>query len=72
MELKALGDKTEMYTNISEDDVQQANPEIGIPLEIETMAARSGNVVNPETGEWELLESGKEEDNPGATARGNK
>jgi phage-related protein (TIGR01555 family) len=69
MELKALGDKTEMYTNISEDDVQQANPEIGIPLEIETMAARSGNVVDPETGEWMLLESPEEKE---SSLRGNK
>jgi hypothetical protein len=56
MELKALGDKTEMYTNISEDDVEQANPDIGIPLEIETMAARGGNVVDPDTGEWMQLQ----------------
>ena len=56
MELKALGDKTEMYTNISENDVEQANPDVGIPLEIETMAARGGNVVDPDTGEWMQLE----------------
>lgn len=70
MELKALGDKTEMYTNISEDDVEQANPEIGIPLEIETMAARSGKVIDPETGEWLDLEAGEEDE--GARERGNE
>lgn len=69
MELKALSDKTEIYTNISEEDVQNANPEIGIPLEVETMAARSGKVLDPDTGEWEDLEAGK--DDPNARERGN-
>jgi hypothetical protein len=61
MELKQLGDKTEIYTNISAEDVDQANPEIGIPLEVETMAARSGKVLDPDTGEWIDLEIGGEE-----------
>jgi hypothetical protein len=61
MELKALSDKTEIYTNISEKDVDQANEEIGIPLEVETMAARSGKVLDPDTGEWIDLEIGGEE-----------
>jgi uncharacterized protein len=52
MELKAMSDKTEVFTNISEQDVQNADPEIGIPLEVETMAARSGKMLNEE-GEWE-------------------
>jgi phage-related protein (TIGR01555 family) len=60
MELKQLGDKTEMFSNISDKDIENANPEIGIPLEIETMAARSGNVVDPESGEWITLEQGGE------------
>jgi hypothetical protein len=74
MELKALSDKTEIYTNISEDDVEAANPEIGIPLEVETMAARSGKVLDPDTGEWQDLEMGegvKGSEDPGARERGN-
>lgn len=55
MELKALSDKTEIFTNISEEDIQNATAEIGIPLEVESMAARSGKVLN-EQGEWEDLE----------------
>lgn len=69
MELKALSDKTEIYTNLSEEDIQAADKEIGIPLEVETMAARSGKVLN-EAGEWEDLDAGEED--PGARERGNK
>jgi hypothetical protein len=71
MELKQLGDKTEIYTNISAEDVEQANPEIGIPLEIETMAARSGLILNPDTGEFEQQQE-PESNDPNAKQRGNK
>jgi hypothetical protein len=76
MELQALADKTEIFTNISEEDIQNANPEIGIPLEIESMAARSGKVLDPETGEWLDLEMGEstegESVKSSARNRGNK
>jgi hypothetical protein len=71
MELKALSDKTEIYTNISAEDIDNATDEIGIPLDVETMAARSGKVRDPDTGEWTDLEA--EEDEGGqARKRGNE
>lgn len=67
MELKALSDKTEIFTNISDEDIASADPKIGIPLEIESMAARSGQVLN-EKGEWMSLETEEKQE---STKRGN-
>jgi hypothetical protein len=55
MELKALSDKTEIFTNISDEDIEKADADIEVPLEIESMAARSGAFLN-EKGEWETVE----------------